>query len=45
MAASERDQILVRLLRCAEALPEMRHRAFLEWDHRRHRAQGYAHSG
>ena len=36
MAARESDQVLVRFFNGAEPLAEMRHRPFLEGDHRRH---------
>jgi hypothetical protein len=45
VTASKGDQVLVRFLDGAEALPEVRHRALFEGDHRRHRAREYPDGG
>ena len=45
MTAREGDEILIGLLGRAEPLPQSRHGAFFEGDHRRHYGGGYARSG
>jgi hypothetical protein len=45
MTAGKGDQILIGLLRFAEPLAQVRHRALFEGDHRRHCGRGYARTG